>query len=194
MSGIDKTPNVSDNPQAKTKRAARGVQPKTHAKKNRAAVEARRKTIINALLDGKTSLQAGTEAGLSPKTAESQVSQILNNPKTQSTLIEAMERRGMGDDYLAEHHRMLIEGTKVISANIIVPGGGTDLKDAGSMTKDFIEVPDFQAKAKGLDMFYRLLGLYKDKQEIDLKQPITFVTKDFYMDKDGEVKEKPHVA
>ena len=105
-----------------------------------------------------------------------------------------MERRGMGDDYLAEHHRMLIEGTKVISANIIVPGGGTDLKDAGSMTKDFIEVPDFQAKAKGLDMFYRLLGLYKDKQEIDLKQPITFITKDFYMDQDGEVKEKPYVA
>jgi len=194
MSGIDKTPNIVGNPQAKTKRAARGVQPKTHAKKNRVAVESRRKTIINALLDGKSTLQAGIEAGLSPKTADTQVSQILNNPKTQSTLLEAMERRGMGDDYLAEHHRMLIEGTKVISANIIVPGGGTDLKDAGSMTKDFIEVPDFQAKAKGLDMFYRLLGLYKDKQEIDLKQPITFVTKDFYMDKDGEVKEKPHVA
>ena len=185
---------MTNHPQVKTKRAPRGVQPKTQAKKNRAAVEARRKTIINALLDGKSTLQAGIEAGLSPKSADAQVSQILNNPKTQSTLLEAMERRGMGDDYLAEHHRMLIEGTKVISANIIVPGGGTDLKDAGSMTKDFIEVPDFQAKAKGLDMFYRLLGLYKDKQEIDLNQPITFVTCDFYMDKDGEVKEKPHVA
>jgi len=194
MSGIDKTPNIADNPQAKTKRAPRGIQPKTHAKKNKAAVEARRKAIINALLDGKSTLQAGTEAGLSPKTADSQVSQILNNPKTQNCLLEAMERRGMGNDYLAEHHRMLIEGTKVISANIIVPGGGTDLKDAGSMTKDFIEVPDFQAKAKGLDMLYRLLGMYKDKQEIDLKQPITFITKDFYMDEDGEVKEKPYVA
>jgi len=194
MSGIDKTPNIADNPQAKTKRAPRGIQPKTHAKKNKAAVEARRKAIINALLDGKSTLQAGTEAGLSPKTADSQVSQILNNPKTQNCLLEAMERRGMGNDYLAEHHRMLIEGTKVISANIIVPGGGTDLKDAGSMTKDFIEVPDFQAKAKGLDMLYRLLGMYKDKQEIDLKQPITFITKDFYMDENGEVKEKPYVA
>jgi len=194
MSGIDKTHNIAGNPQAKTKRAPRGIQPKSHAKKNKAAVEARRKAIINALLDGKSTLQAGTEAGLSPKTADSQVSQILNNPKTQNCLLEAMERRGMGNDYLAEHHRMLIEGTKVISANIIVPGGGTDLKDAGSMTKDFIEVPDFQAKAKGLDMLYRLLGMYKDKQEIDLKQPITFITKDFYMDEDGDVKEKPYVA
>ena len=79
MSGIDKTPNGADNPQAKTERAARGVQPKTHAKKNKAAVEARRKTIINALLDGKSTMQAGTEAGLSPKTADSQVSQILNS-------------------------------------------------------------------------------------------------------------------
>ena len=168
MHGTD----IADNPQAKTKRAPRGVQPKTHASKNKAAVEARRKTIINALLDGKSTLQAGTEAGLSPKTADSQVSQILSNPKTQNCLLEAMERRGMGDDYLAEHHRMLIEGTKVISANIIVPGGGTDLKDAGSMTKDFIEVPDFQAKAKGLDMAYKLQGRYIEKQEIDIKQAV----------------------
>jgi DNA-binding CsgD family transcriptional regulator len=168
MHGTD----IADNPQAKTKRAPRGVQPKTHAPKTRAQCVARRKIIANALLDGKTTMEAGLAAGLSPKTADNQVSQILREPKTQNTLLAAMVARGMDDAYYAEHHRMLIEGTKVISANIIVPGGGTDLKDAGSMTKDFIEVPDFQAKAKGLDMAYKLQGRYIEKQEIDIKQAV----------------------
>ena len=78
MLGTDKTPKIAGNQPPKTKRAPRGIQPKTQAKKNRAAVEARRKTIINALLDGKSTLQAGIEAGLSPKSADAQVSQILN--------------------------------------------------------------------------------------------------------------------
>ncbi|MFH1079465.1 MAG: terminase small subunit [Pseudomonadota bacterium] len=49
-------------------------------------------------------------------------------------------------------------------------------------------------KVKPLETLARHHGLLHDKQELDVKQPITFVTKDFYMDKDGEVKEKPHVA
>jgi phage terminase small subunit len=45
-------------------------------------------------------------------------------------------------------------------------------------------------KVKPLETLARHHGLLHDKQEIDVKQPITFITKDFYMDKDGEVKEK----
>jgi DNA-binding CsgD family transcriptional regulator len=190
MHGTD----IADNPQEKTKRAPRGVQPKKQASRTRLQCAARRKIIANALLDGKTTMEAGLLAGLSPRTADNQVSQILSEPKTQNTLLAAMVAHGMDDAYFANHHKQLIEGTKVISANIIVPGSGTDLKDAGSMTKDFIEVPDFQAKAKGLDMAYKLQGRYIDKKEIDITQPITFITKDFYMDENGEVKEKSHVA
>jgi hypothetical protein len=154
------------------------VQPRHHAPKGRVAAAARRKKIINALLDGKESLQAGIEAGLSPKTAQSQVSQILNNPKTQDALLAAMAARGMDDDYLAEQHKRLIEATKVISAIVIAPGG-SDLTDAGSMTKDFIEVPDYSAMARGLDLAYRLRGLYRDRTEVDLRQPVQIVIKKF---------------
>jgi phage terminase small subunit len=50
-------------------------------------------------------------------------------------------------------------------------------------------------KVKPLETLARHHGLLHDKQELDVKQPITFVTKDFYMDKDtGTVKEKTHVA
>jgi len=48
---------------------------------------------------------------------------------------------------------------------------------------------------KPLETLARHHGLLHDKQELDVKQPITFVTKDFYMDKEtGTVKEKTHVT
>lgn len=165
-------PTTETTGTSKPKRQPRGTQPKTHAGKSRAAAQARRKVIVNALLDGKTNSEAGIAAGLSPKTAFCQVSNIIKEPKTQNALLAAMERRGMGDDYLALHHQMLIEGTKVISAIIITPGSQTDLADAGSMTKDFIEVPDLQAKAKGLEMIYKLTGRYVEKHEVDVKPGI----------------------
>jgi hypothetical protein len=159
----------------KPKRAPRGIQPKTQANKTRAAVEKRRKIIIKELLAGKTSQQAGIMAGFSPKTAGSQVAQTLRNPKVQDSLRDALERQGLSLEFLLEHHRRLIEGTKII----IVPGSGSDLKDAGSKTKDFVEVPDYVAKAKGLEMAYKLTGRFTEKHEVNLKQPVHITIKKF---------------
>jgi hypothetical protein len=90
-----------------------------------------------------------------------------------------MERLGMGDSYLAEQHKALIEGTKVISANIIALGSGSDLADAGSMTKDFIEVPDNIARAKGLEIIYKLTGRFTEKHEVDVKRPVNVIIRKF---------------
>ena len=158
----------------KTKRAPRGIQPKTHAAKSRVAAQVRRKIIANALLDGKTTMEAGLLAGLSPKTADSQVSQILNHPKTKDTLLAAMTARGMDNAYLAEHHRMLIEGKKFI------PARGSD-----SETNSYIEVPDNQARAKGLELAYRLMGGFTEKHELDIKRPVNIVIRKFCSPEDG---------
>jgi DNA-binding CsgD family transcriptional regulator len=174
----NQSPGTETTASTKHKSPPRGIQPKHHAGKSRAAAQARRKIIANALLDGKTTQEAGLLAGLSPKTADSQVSQILRHPQTQDALLAAMAARGMDDDYLAKHHKMLFEATKVISAIVIAPGG-SDLTDAGSMTKDYIEVPDYSAMARGLDLAYRLRGLYKDRTEVDLRQPVQIVIKKF---------------
>ena len=152
--------------QERVKRKPRGVQPKKQAAKNRVAVKARRTKLLKALTEGKTNKEAGIEAGFSPKSAVEQVSQTLRDPKFQDTLCAAMESIGVTNKYLAERHKELIEATKVISCNITVPGG-TDMADAHSQTKDFIDVPDHQARAKGLDMTYRLRGLYQDKLKVD---------------------------
>jgi len=156
-----------------------GVQPKTQASKSKIAVKMRRKKIIKAILEGKTQQESGIAAGFSHKTAGSQVSKTLQNPIVQNALIHEMEKIGMNDDFLAEHLRKLIDAKKVISANIIVTGGGSDLADAGKMRKDYIQVPDYSAMARGLDLICRLRGLYKDRTEVDVKRPLTIVIRKF---------------
>lgn len=164
---------------SKPKRQPRGTQPKTQAPKNAIAVKARRKILARELLKGTPSKKAGIIAGFSPATAASQVSQTLKDPKFQNSIHAAMERLNMGDDYLAAHLRKLIDATKIISANIIVTGGGSDLDAAGSIRKDYIQVPDYAAVARGLDLICRLRGLYKDRTEVDVKQPVTMVIRKF---------------
>jgi len=156
-----------------------GVQPKHHAPKTRAAAKARRKQIIRDVAAGKPLQQAGIDAGLSPTSAASQVSRIVREPQTQDALLAALEKRGLTDDYAADHHRQLIEAMKVISANVFAPGSSTELADAHSMTKDFVEVPDFQAKAKGLEMLYKLRGKFTEKHEHDIKQPVSIIIRKF---------------
>jgi len=166
-----------DNPQPK--RAPRGIQPQKQAPKNAVAVKRRRKIIAAALLEGKSNQDAGIAAGFSEKTAADQVSQTLRNPKFQSTLIAEMEKSGINDSYLSEKLRALIEGTKVISATVIAPGSGSDLKDAGSMSKDFIEVPDNIALAKGIEIAFKIRGQFTDKHEVEVKQPVNIIIRKF---------------
>jgi hypothetical protein len=164
---------------SKPKRQPRGIQPKIQAPKNAIATKRRRQIIARELLKGTPAKEAGIIAGFSPRTAGQQVSMTLKNPEFQSTLIDAMEKLGMNDDYLAEHLRLLIEGKKIISANIIFSGGGFDLANAGSTTKGFVEAPDYSAMARGLDLAYRLMGKYKDRTEVDLRQPVQIIIKKF---------------
>jgi hypothetical protein len=164
----------------KTPRPRGGVQPKHQAAKSKIAVKMRRKKIIKDILAGKSLQESGIAAGFSPKTAAQQVSQTLRNPLVQDALLAAMEKIGMDDAYQADHHKQLIEATKVIAANVFVPGSSTDLADAGSMTKDFVEVPDFQSKAKGLEMLYKLRGKFAaEKHDVNVKRPLTVVIRRF---------------
>jgi hypothetical protein len=180
MNMIVKSSDEATTAQSKTKpKRDGGIQPRKQASKSRVVVEMRRKQIIKDILAGKTQQETGINAGFSPKSARSQVAQTLANPIVKDALIAAMEKLGIDDIYLAQQHRALIEGTKVISATIITPGGGSELADAGSLRKDFIEIPDYAAMARGLDMAYRLLGRYKDRTGVELKQPVSIIIRKF---------------
>jgi len=115
-------------------------QPLHHTGKSKAVAKARRKKIIKAIIEGKTQQQAGVEAGLNPNTAYSQVSRILKEPQVQRTF-NAFLDAAIPDSDLSAKYKTLLNSKKVISAMVIAPAGD-GMKDAGSMTRDFIEVDD----------------------------------------------------
>jgi hypothetical protein len=135
-------------------------QPKTHASKTKQAVELRRKKIINEIINGKTYGEAGASAGLSPKTAASQVNLILRKPEFRQLLNEAVP-----DDYQTQKYREILDATKVISANIIAKNG-EGMADAHSMTKDFIDVPDYPTQLRANDSISKLKGYLEDKPAV----------------------------
>ena len=160
--------NEIDTLEPKAPKPFRGVQPKTHAPKTRAASALRRKMIIDAIIEGKDHVQAGIDSGLSPRTARVQVSQILNGPKVLESLNAATERLGLDDQSLALQLKKLILGVKLIPATIIDP-------DSGSKEKGYVEVPDYAAKARGLHLAFKLLGHYGNKTNINIKPPVKIV-------------------
>lgn len=142
-------------------------QPRHHAAKSKTAVKLRRKIIIKALAEGKTQTQAGIEAGLSPKTACAQVNSILKNPETLEAF-NTLLNETIPDKEQADKYKECLNATKVISAMVIAPNG-EGMKDANSMTRDFVEVPDFITRLKANDSISKLKGHLVDRSEVGLK-------------------------
>jgi len=82
----------------------------------------------------------------------------------QGGLREVFHRKGLTDEALADHALKGLEANKVISCNVIALDGES-MKDAHSMTKDFIDVPDWMARHKYLQVICELTGRL-DKTEI----------------------------
>jgi hypothetical protein len=140
-------------------------QPKTQAAKGKKVVEARRKKILKALAEGKTQKQAGIEAGLSPKTAESQVSKTLKDPKVKQCFAALLDKV-VSDERLANKYSDLLDATKVISCNIIAKDG-EGMADANSMTRDFVDVPDCATQLRTADSIAKLKGHMVDKVKVE---------------------------
>lgn len=160
----------------KQKRQPRGIQPKIQASKNRTVVAARRKKIIVALLAGKTAQQAGVEAGFSRRTAGVQVSQTLKQPEVQASFLKALEKAGLSDDCLAQHHIEMLNGKKYLP----VRGNPDDYSQADpDAIPGYLVMPDLQAKAKALDLVYKLTGSYTERHELAVKRPVVVVIRKF---------------
>lgn len=147
------------------------VQPKHHAGKSKAVATARRKKIIKSIIAGKTQKEAGIEAGLSPKTAPAQVNAILKEPETQAKFKEILDKY-CPDEEIAAKYKELMSAKKVISA-MVVASNGEGMKDANSMTRDFVEVDDCAVQLKTCDSIAKLKGHVVDKTETDVNLNIT---------------------
>lgn len=141
-------------------------QPKKHAAKTKAICKARRRKIIKALSEGKTLKAAGVAGGLSEKTAPAQVSEILKEPETQASF-KALLDKVIPDTVQASKYLECLAATKVISA-MVIAGDGEGMKDANSMTRDFVEVPDYATQLKTNDSISKLKGHLVEKHEMDV--------------------------
>lgn len=146
-------------------------QPKTQASKAKPAVKLRRKKIIKAILAGKTHQEAGIIAGFKAENASSQVSKTLRETPMQDALMAAFDKLGLDDAGLAQQHYALMEGKRY------VPARGDD--EGCPEARGYIAVPDLAAKAKAVEMLYKLKGKFIDKHEVDMKQPVKIVIKKF---------------
>lgn len=140
-------------------------------KKPRQYTSLKREKLIKNLLFNKfkTLKAAMLDAGYSENTANDQTAEVLGNPRVRTTIREAMEKEGVDENRLTKIISEGLEATKVISA-MAAASSGEGMKNAGGMSKDFIEVPDFLARHKFLQTALDLRGDYPDKK-IDVNQP-----------------------
>lgn len=101
----------------------------------------RKRKLIKGIVDGKTQRQSAIDAGYSPKSAESQASQILKDPKVQQSLQDMMDEAGLSNDILLSKHVELLHAKRG-------------------------EVPDYQTQTKALEMALKLKGAFVEKKEV----------------------------
>lgn len=127
----------------------------------------RERILIKGLFQGLSTAEAMRQAGYAETTIQKQSGRTVGNSRVKRAIQEILEEQGMTDEKLADVAVKGLDAQKVISAVIIAPKG-EGMKDANSMTKDFIEVPDYDAQHKFLVTGLKLKGHLRDKLNIDL--------------------------
>ncbi|MEW6417616.1 MAG: hypothetical protein AB1480_05790 [Nitrospirota bacterium] len=129
----------------------------------------REKRLIAALPTAKSVSEAMRIAGYSESVINS--GKARRDALQKPTIQEAMEANGLTDQCFLNVLKDGLSSHKVISANVILMGKngepGEGMKDANSMTKDFIEVPDYTVRHKYLETGLKLKGYLRDKVDIE---------------------------
>ncbi len=127
----------------------------------------REQKVVRNLISGMTKKDALLSAGYAESTATKKAEEIVGKSRIKKAIQKILEEQGMTDEKLAEVAVRGLDATKVISAMVIAPSG-EGMKEANGITKDFIEVPDHDARHKFLVTGLKLKGHLKDKMAVDL--------------------------
>lgn len=88
-----------------------------------------------------------------------------NGRKVMCEWAARLTRAGLGVKAATTCHKELLSATKQVSCTVVRKGGkDKSCPDADSTTVDFIEVPDWAARAKGLDILYSIHKTYAEKK------------------------------
>jgi hypothetical protein len=122
-----------------------------HATKTRSAAAVRRNKILAAALAGKSLKEAAIDAGLSPKTAGSQASNILKHCEVQEAFQEHLNRT-IPDQILTNKYDEIMSASRVIHYN--------------PETKEQATAPDYPTQLRAADSVAKLKGHMIDKKEV----------------------------
>jgi hypothetical protein len=158
-------------------------------KKLRRDLTIREKRLLKYLATASSISEAMRLAGYAATTISSGTARrkTLENPR----IIEEMNRMGMNDTFCLKYLKDGFEANKVISAVIMSKEA---MKDADSMTKDFIEVPDFDCRHKYLTTALKLRGYLHDKKEEEEQGRDIKIQINYFSGKpDGKPEEKKEI-
>jgi phage terminase small subunit len=111
----------------------------------------RAKKYIKNKIAGMSDYQAAIKAGYSPNTAVAAAKNI-ENPSVEAAMEEILDRAGLTDEYMAGKLREATEATKIHGTN-----------------DNFVEIKDWMAILKALDLGYRVKGKMVEKKDVNLK-------------------------
>lgn len=129
---------------------------KRKVSKSSMAAKLKRNIVVQAIIDGKTTTEAGLEAGYSPRTARQQASMALSHPDSIKTFTDIMEREGITDEFLAKKIRTLLDAREI-----------KYFQTKGIVT-DEREVEALETQRKTAELAAKLKGHLKDRSELDI--------------------------
>jgi hypothetical protein len=138
---------------------------------------------IKNFVSGMTKEKALITAGYSESTARTKADTVFGNVRIISTIQAVMEKHSLTLDTIIPVLKQGLVATKVISAMVIARGPeegepGEEMAPANSMTKDFVEVPDFKERRETVALSLKLLGYpapdKKDEAAADNELPRTY--------------------
>ena len=128
-------------------------------KQKKRALTIRQRKARRLILQGKPARVALREAGYSPKNADANANEVLEKLGIQ----ELMEKQGLTDALTINTIKDAHLANKVISAVIT----GKEAKEAGGLTTDFIDAPDWSNRLKASELSMKLKGRLREKVDLE---------------------------
>jgi hypothetical protein len=112
---------------------------------------------VKNIASGMTAKDALVTAGYAESTATKKAHEIVGKSRIVQAIHEVMEELGLTLPNILAVLKEGLAATKVISA-MVIASDGEGMKDANSMTKDFVEVVDYKERRETVALSLKLLG------------------------------------
>lgn len=126
--------------------------PRKGSPRKKQGLSGRERKAVAGIVAGKTKKQALLDAGYSASTADKSPDAVLGKSRVQNALLQAYEKQGLTEEYLAKKTKELCEATDVVTFQGV----------ATSITE-----PNWTARSKGIEIAHKCRGDMREKVEVE---------------------------